>query len=621
MSAIAGIFDRREQSANIVDPLRLCMAALKFYGPDGRNHWLDDTVGLGWQKMIVTPQSRWEQLPRYDPVYRLAITADLWLDNREDLSAILDVPPSARAEVTDSELILRAYRKWGSECAKHLLGDFAFVIWDSEKRTLFCVRDHIGAKPFYYSLTPERFVFASDINGVLVVPGVSDRLNEAYVAAHLQNPAAFFSTRLTFFNDIRKLPPAHALTIRPDSVRLERYWDPEQSPEIRLPSDADYAEAFRDLYQKAIRASLRSAYPIGSHVSGGLDCSGAAVLAARELRQQGKSLAAFCWESLQNGETLPSDERSLIRLVCEQENLTLDGHALTVEDFVNLLQRDVTREPTTDLNHEMIVQQQAQARGIRVLLSGWGGDELTSFNGRGYYANLLNRGRWIALYRKSKLKSPRHPWKFLITKAVLPQSPQWCKDMATKLHPNLIPSIHLPSYINPEFARAIRRAAAHLQPKPWREVSVRQTQLRLLELGHLTGRLEAWAANGAHHNLVYRYPLLDKRIVEFALGLPAEQFVGSQYARSLMRRAMEGILPPQVQWNRNKREPARFNCLWPVVCAALTTIGRRLAELPSPPARSIYLDMPRLQRRLTTDFPENRAEQRSLLHAVFFLDF
>ncbi len=621
MSAIAGIFYRRGQSTGLVDQLKHGMAALKFYGPDGSDHWVGDTVGLGHQNMIVTPQSQWEHLPRYDAVSNLAITADLWLDNREDLSAILNVPPSERAEISDSELILRAYRKWGAECPKYLLGDFAFAIWDANERALFCARDHIGAKPFYYCLTPERFVFASDINGVLAVPDVSDRLNEAYIAIYLQNPASFFPTALTFFNGIHKLPPAHALTIRPNAVRIERYWDPEHLPEIRLPSDADYAEAFRDLYQQAVRARLRSVHPIGSHVSGGLDCSSTAVLATRELRRQEKLLAAFCWEPPLQNEILPSDERLLIRSVCDQENLTLDCHTLTVADFINLLQRDITREPATSLTHEQIVQQQAGARGIRVLLSGWGGDELASFNGRGYYADLLNRGKWLTLYNRSKKIKPRHPWRFMLMKAVLPQSPPWFKDMVFKLRPSLVSGTKLTSYINPEFARAMRRAVAQLQPEPWREASVRQTQLRLLKMGHLTERLEAWAANGARYNLVYRYPLLDKRIIEFALGLPAEQFVSGQYTRSLMRRAMDGILPPQVQWNRNKTDPARIKGLIPVMSATLSTIGRRLADRSTPPLRSIYLDMPRLQQRLTADLSDDLAEQGSLMCAVLFLDF
>jgi asparagine synthase (glutamine-hydrolysing) len=136
--------------------------------------------------MVITQKGNLERLPSYDGTSRLAITADVRLDNREDLSTTFGLSSAELTHTTDSTLILMAYQKWGDACPRHLLGDFAFAIWNAAEHTLFCARDHIGAKPFYYCLTPQRFIFASDINGVLAVPSLSHQLNEMYIATHLQ---------------------------------------------------------------------------------------------------------------------------------------------------------------------------------------------------------------------------------------------------------------------------------------------------------------------------------------------------------------------------------------------------------------------------------------------------
>ena len=140
----------------------------------------------------------------------------------------------------------------GRDCPNHLLGDYAFAVWDARKRTLFCARDHVGARPFYYAWTPGGFVFAGAVEGVLAAPGVSGELDEESVAEHLTGIALLTTTR-TFFKAVRKLPPGHALTVDCDSVRRgasssrsparpERYWRPEQAPRARAASDDAYAE-------------------------------------------------------------------------------------------------------------------------------------------------------------------------------------------------------------------------------------------------------------------------------------------------------------------------------------------------------------------------------------------
>ena len=193
------------------------------------------------------------------------------------------LPAPGRARTPDSSLILLAYERWGAECVKRLLGDFAFAIWDGRERRLFCARDPFGCMPFVYHYDGKRFIFASDIKGVLARME-SPRLNEPMIAAYLQMSTCHAEKRLTFFEEVVKLPPAHTLTLTAAGVQLSRHWSPEDAPEVRLATDADYAEQLRVLFEDSVGCRLRSAFPVGSHLSGGLDSSIVSIVASRALR-------------------------------------------------------------------------------------------------------------------------------------------------------------------------------------------------------------------------------------------------------------------------------------------------------------------------------------------------
>lgn len=621
MSGIGGLWQRRG-TAQVQEALAALMAALAPYGPDGSGQWVQGGVGLGHQRLIITPESRHEQPPIVEAA-ALVITADVRLDNREALGRACDMTPAEQAQLSDSRLILRAYHKWGRACPAHLVGDFAFAIWDGPARTLFCARDHIGARPFYYSLTPERFVFASDIDGVLAVPGASTRLNEAYVAAYLTD-RFFYHSEYIFFEALRKLPPGHSLTVQTDTTRLERYWFPERLPEVRLSCDAEYAEAFLDLYTQAVHARLRTVQAVGVHLSGGLDSSSTAVLAARNLRQQGKSPpAAFCWQPPPAGAPQPGSEHALIQAVCDQEGLTPHYQTLTADDIIAVWQRDPARGPVTStLLHEQLVQQQAAAQGIRVLLSGWGGDEGIAFNGRGYFAGLLAQGQWRRLYQESQARGGR-VWPFIFWNALVPLLPGWAQRLGKTIRHGPPGRSQTSSYLHPDVARRVRP----LRPRPVRTTGVRSTQLDLLAFGHLTERIEAWGAHGARHHLVYGYPLLDRRLLEFALGLPPEQFRRGKWSRWLMRTTLEKLLPAEICWHRDKRDPIRLQQLFDALPGAMAMVRHRLEARPTPPARAMYLDLTRLRQDLTRaqapapDASGSPLAPAVLTQAVQLLDF
>ena len=612
MNAICGILSRNDVEA----PLAAVSAGLHDYGTEG-GEWTGEGVGLGFRSR---PDAAGGQALRFDPEAGLVCAADARLDDRETLCATLGVPPTERAALADGDLILRAYLRWGTECPTHLLGDYAFVVWNARTRTLFCARDHIGARPFYYNGNRAGFVFASAVEAVLAAPGVSDALDEATVAASLTRIGLTTPTR-TFFQAVRKLPPGHTLTVdfgARGGVRLQRYWRPEHAPRARPASDDAYAAEFLDLYAKAVQARVRGPDPIGAHLSGGLDSSSIVVLAARELRRQGRPLPlAFSWLPAL-GAAPPSaadrPEYARINAVCAQEQVSVFHRSPSVSDVVALLSRDGTYPGVHVHLNEDVVQRCAAQRGVRVLLSGWGGDEGISFNARGHDAHLLLSGRWRTLIAASRARG--NPLPRLLAGVVLrlihPRLPgtlrRWLQGAAP---------LHRRWLIDPAFAR---RSKPLPQPAP-RFVGVRRTQLSLLQRGHLQERVEGWAASGARHGIEYRYPLLDRRVLEFALGLPAEQFRREKWTRWLMRHALRSVLPPEICWHPGKEDPARLEPLLDAFAGALPVVRRMLEDRVALPARADYLDMPRLRERLDADRFRANPQLAPICNALQFLDF
>ena len=628
MNAICG-FHRREAGEG--DGLDAMLAALgSGHGEDGAR-WTEGTVALGCRRLpaSATGKDRAEAALHFDRDAGLVLAADVRLDDRDTLCAALGVPGADRPGLTDGDLILRAWTRWGRDCPNHLLGDYAFAIRDARNRRLFCARDHVGVRPLYYARTADRFVFASSVEAVLAGPGVSRALDEATVAAYLTR-IGFHSPDRTFFQAVRKLPPGHTLTIEGGTTRLDRYWRPEEAPKARPATDDGYAEAFLDLCSRAVKDRLRGPDPVGVHLSGGLDSSGVAVLAARELRRQSRPPPlAFSWLPELGGRPPREDharEYALVDAVCEQEGLRVFHLSPGPRDVIAVLRHDVACPGVHIHLNEEVVQRYAAERGVRVLLSGWGGDECVSHKGRGYYESLLLRGHWARLCAECRARGMG--LRRFLAEVLLPLA-----------HPDLRRSLRRLSrgkgprrrrwLIDPAFARR----AKPLPKRILRPSSVRHAQVRLLRSGHLSERMEGWAASGARRGIEYRYPLLDRRLLEFALGLPPEQFRRGRWSRWLMRHALgaalrgapsgtpaeDPVLPLEVCWNPSKADSARVDAFHDAFAEALPALRREI--LSRAPSRAHYVDMPRLLDSLDADRFRAKPRTVPIRTALQLLDF
>ena len=370
MSGLAGIYNF---DGRAVDPAILgrMLEAIAHRGPDGIGHRTHDFISLGSAVLYTTPGPLREARPLYDDLAGLSIAMDGRIDNRDELAAAL--AGSSRTN-TDAELVLRAYQRWGEESPRRLLGDFAYAIWDSRARRLFCARDHLGLRPFYYFTDGRVFLWASEIQQLLRHPSVPRRPNEGMVAEYLADEIT--NLHETLYRGIFRLPPAHFLVVEPSGLRKKRYWDIDLSYQLRYKTDQEYADHFRHAFKEAVRCRLRSQGPVAADLSGGVDSS-CVVGMCQSLFHDG-SVPDPGFETLSLVfPGLPCDETSYLRQVVAFWNLTSNevpalqdpewypecaGRYLEPPDHPNC---HVSDSPAA----------LAQRKGFRVIVTGLGGDD------------------------------------------------------------------------------------------------------------------------------------------------------------------------------------------------------------------------------------------------------
>lgn len=566
MSGIYGLF-RKDGLTVEKQTLQAMRGAMEEWGPDAHGDWIAGNLGMGFLLMRNTPESFCERLPLQDADNsRYVLTADARIDNRDELCDHFRISKPERKTVADSQLIWLAFDKWGAECSKYLVGAYAFAVWDCREQRLMLARDHMGFRPLYVYEDARKFVFASDVQAVLAVGDIPKELDEEAIAAARMQYTRLLRER-SLYRGINKLPPAHTLAVTSRSTTRFRYWDPTKIASIRFNSNDEYAEQMRILVQEAVKSGVRSAFPVGSHLSGGLDSSAVTVLAAQQFHRENSRLdGVFAWSPAPQAHDYPlRDERARVEAVCERVRVDCTYSDLTTDDILQMWQRDLSLKPQDTMYNEPVVRRQAVAKGIRTLLSGWGGDEFATFNGRGYFSEQFLRLRWHDLWAEmQKLRQARDAtYKSLVVKhLILPLLPAALYRRRRNLFPaELMDDPH----ISQRAKHYLRLMATDGRPRS----SLRQNQISAFEIGWLTYRIEGWAAQSLENRIEYRYPLLDRRVLEYCLGLPPEQFVRNGWTRYVFRNAMTDILPECICWDSDiKVEEAKVGATTPLVAQA-----------------------------------------------------
>jgi len=535
LSAIAGIFDRKGAPVQRA-LLRNLTHFLAYCGPDWSDTWLDGPIGFGHAALRTTRESLNEQQPA-SLDGQLWITADARLDSRDELREEIErTGRSCGRLAADSDLILHAYAAWGSECVHHLRGDFAFAIWDSHRKTLFCARDHFGVKPFYYADLDDQFVFSSVLNCVRMHPDVSDTLNETAIGDFLLF-GLNFDDATTAFSDVRRLLPAHSLTITQDEFFLKRYWRPPTNGRIRYRDANDYIEQFKILFQAAVKDRIRTDR-VGILLSGGLDSAAVATTARTLSKRPGEKLDlrayTVVYESLIPDRDGAHAKETAEFLKIPARYLALDN----LQPFDGWGSGDwMWPEPPEDpLFAGLFDQFEMISEDCRVVLSGEGCDNLMDFEMWPHAKDLMGQREWRQLFvdtlRYASMR--RAPW---------PGIRRRVKRALGKDHD----APRFPRWIEPDFARRMSLV------ERWKEVNSHSASERhpILPGAHASLDSPQWAYLFEHENpgvtrrpVEVRYPFLDLRIVEYLLALPPFPWF---FEKNLLRQAMVGCLPESVR--------------------------------------------------------------------------
>jgi asparagine synthase (glutamine-hydrolysing) len=575
MSAIFGIHTSDEPEVKRTEMQRL-RAHLAYRGPDASGIWAGARVVLGNCLLQTTPESAYERMPASDAAGTGCITADVRIDNRDDLISALGLGDLPASKIPDSRLILEAYLKWGEDCPAHLLGDFAFAIWDCRTQTLFCARDQFGVKPFYYCQANSRFAFCSSIDGLLQLEWVPRRLNEQRLASHLTT--FFGDTAATFYADILRLPPAHSLRVNQHGIRLARYWKLDPAGETRRASDGEYVEGFKAIFQDAVKARLRTSCKPGAMLSGGLDSSSIAAMAGHLMTEEGRGpLATF---SGMFDEVPESNERPFIEDLVRQcgfapSFLAADQcNPFQAPPELARTQAEVQVAPNIFINWGLY--RMAQQRGVRVILDGFDGDTTIS-HGAAYLSELARANRWMELGRLVPAAAGLYGssatglfWDYLWHEGLLPRVPAAAQRVYRGVARRWRSMVHAGSesccVLNKNFVDRIGvgkyRASLRDTALPPAQTE-KDAHYQKLTWGVMPAALEMLDQAAAPFGIEVRLPFWDRRLIEFCLGLPPRLKIRDGYTRWILRKAMEGLLPRKIQWRSNKSNlsPAFNYCL------------------------------------------------------------
>ncbi len=549
MSGVAGVYclDGRP-----VDPtlLRRLTETVAHRGPDGEGYWTDGPVGLGHRISRTTPESLGEKQPLLDETGALCLVLDGRVDNRDELAAWLRAAGVHLRAGTDAELVLQAYALWGDGCPARIVGDFAVAIWDGRRRRLFCARDPLGIRPFYYRVDGRTFVWGSELRQLLDALELRLEPNEGVVGEYLSS--RLVDLEETLYRGVLRLPPGHVLTVEDGRVRTARYFDVDPRREIRYRSDDEYAEHFREIFREAVRCRLRSLAPAAVFLSGGLDSSSIVGMAVRLVREGGVPGPGFEAYSLDFSHPAAA-ERGWTDDVARAWDLpvrrvspdravppSLARQVAALRDFPDL--------PNT---HPWgLLLDEARRRGARTALWGYGGDEWLTGD-TAHCADLLRRLRLLALARQvrddirtlNRLGGPAVGLADGIGWCVLPLVPRPVKRLVRRLR-----RWDVPGWIAPDFARRVglqERLARDVAEPPFPTLAQRAIH-RQLRSGWSAAEYEMVDRFEAPRAVESRFPFNDRRLIEFALALPEEQRWRGRETKFILRRAAGDLLPSSV---------------------------------------------------------------------------
>jgi asparagine synthase (glutamine-hydrolysing) len=559
MCGIAGVFDR---SLNPVAPATVegMLRVIKHRGPDDDGTYCDQGVGLGSCRLSILDLSPAGHQPMIDEETGNCIVHNGEIYNYKELRESLGL--TGFKSQSDTEVILKAYAKYGIDCVQHFNGIYGFCIWDPRNKRLVCARDRLGIKPFFYSLQNGRFLFGSEIKSLLEC-GVPRRPNMGIIYDYLAR-GTYDHSEETFFDGVRQLPPGHTLTIEPDRFEIRKYWDLASDSEGDLEAswsgrytEEEAEERFVDLLTDSIRLQLRSDVPVAVHISGGLDSTLLLHMVDKVNGGQG-ALKAF---SYKYGEE-KYDESPFVDKLVKRFDWDVEFYQVEASEIPDLAERAMWHQEQpypgiiTLAKHKLI--EASHGFGAKVILEGQGGDEIGG--GYQYYfgphiLDLIQAGQPQVALRELQAFGRLNNMDTDGAFALVANGLSAFYQLGASADGTSFVKTHC---LQPDFLASCQREMEF--PKPFRS-NLLNMQYRDILHTKLPRILRSCDRASMAHGRELRVPFLDHRLVEFSFSLPGALKIKDGVQRHFIREAMKrfssdplfdlpkrAVVDPQREW-------------------------------------------------------------------------
>lgn len=616
MSALAGIWNFSGK-ADAGEACARMLMTQAIYGPHARSQWDGGNVALGRNLFRILPEDVFDRQPLEHGSQMLV--ADLRLDNRDELVADLQLPAERARAMADSEILFAAWERWREDCFDRLVGDYAFALWDGTARRLILARDPLGMRPLHYHRGKDFVAFASMPKGLHALPAIDRAPDEERIAE--------FLTLLpdcgprSFFRDVERVEQGHYAVITAAGASQRRHWEPQRKT-IRLASAAEYAEAMLHHLDRAVLSCLRGAGDaVGSHLSSGFDSSAVTASAALQMAPRGGRVVAFTsvpragYDGAAPRGRLGDEGPIAAKTAAMHPNIE---HVLIRGNrhspFANLdrayyLYDSPVINPCNTVWHDAILDA-ARVRKLSVVLLGVNGNMTISYDGLTLLTRLMRTGRWAKWLSESVkvVRNGDRRWLGVLNQTFGPFIPvpiwTWLNRVLEnrKVGLQAYSAISLDLVKELAFERRARARALDLSYRPRKDgFECKLWVMRRTDFGNIMkGVVAGWGVE-------YRDPTSDRRLIDFCLSVPEEQFLAGGVTKALTRRALAGRVAPEVINMRGKGYQAVD---WHEGLVAARDEAReeieRLAEF-APTARA--LDVARL-RRLIESLPDKGWERR-----------
>jgi asparagine synthase (glutamine-hydrolysing) len=531
------------------------------YAPHGGRVHVDGCLTMLYRPYHSTHESYSERQPTVSPGGNV-LTWDGRLDNRHDLVDQLAVGVTYKS--TDAEIVTAAFECWGTNCFRQFVGDWALTVWRAKTRELILARDYVGIRQLFYHHQRRSITWCTCL-AALCLSGQTFHLCDEYVAGYL---GMFPDAHLTPYEELRSVPPASFVRFTDGKMDEQRYWEFKPTGGAPSQSDSDYEENYRYLLTQSVRRRLRTSSPVLAELSGGLDSS-AIVCVADDLLSRG-SVAATRLDTFSYYDSTDPDEDDFAFFTKVEETRGRSGTHIDLKgtaDSLPLQNLNFLATPGFEIRSEVqeALSRIASTDEYRVLLCGIGGDEV---NGQAVDACLVLADHALHLHLSKFAKE-------LVTLSLLTRRPvlHLLFDSLRQLFPGFIrqvlhPGCRLDPWINPHFARR-----SGLGKRQVNEIKGKLFGLRLRDSQQTIGVMARRATYIRPFPIERRYPYLDQSLVEFLLGVPFDQLFRSGTRRSLMRRALVGMVPREILERATKASVSRCYSLslqkhWGTVAAA-----------------------------------------------------